>query len=68
MLINRDAFVSFDVAAQYEYTLCHSLTVAQYQHGHLLNNKLLVCLNNIHKMWKMLTFYSELDLLQWKLV
>lgn len=48
MLINRDAFISFDVAAQYFQRkmlldFCHMLTVAQYQHEHLLNNKLLVC-------------------------
>lgn len=48
MLINRDEFVSFDAAAQYFQRkmlldFCRTLTVAQYQHEHLLNNKLLIC-------------------------
>lgn len=48
MLINRDAFVSFDVAAQCFQRKAllgfwRTLIVAQYQHEHLLNSELFSC-------------------------
>lgn len=48
MLINREAFVSFDAAAHYfqRKTLldCWRMQIiAQYQHEHLLNNEFLIC-------------------------
>lgn len=47
MLINREAFVSFDVAAHHfqRKTLLdcwRTQIITQYQHEHLLNNELLI--------------------------